>query len=655
VRSPENVPRSVALELSSVCQFTCSYCDKRNWRELGLDRTAPFLDEGLFRRLVDEIATWALTPRLTLSYEGESLLHPRFAEMIEYAAAVGLRPWVTTSLLGGDDRALAAMVEHASTISVSLDGLAPGFCRVRGTPEQYRRVRERLRLLTEIGSGGRRRAKVAASMVRPVSSARTSAAVRRFVQDCAEFVDEVNIWPELAFGATDIRLNPPPKLARHLRRRRTCLQASGFLAVLSDARLSPCCVTSRVRFRDLDSRGGLAAVLDSAAYRAFVDRHRTGALAGTPCEACDGWLEDCFETEEAIFMLNGTALPAFREGLCLRIPTRRTGNRAGPPPIQDQGSPGRDPVLAPLALGTRVGWGTSMQEDTARVVAAVSNGITTFDTGPDFSEGLAERALGAALREAASRGDVDQADVTFIARVGRLPAGGRRPAGSLSGAHCFTRAWLLESFARTQESLGIDLVNVLLLQEPEWLRTLGPRRFQESLRCAVGLIEELRSRKRVDVYGVSSLVGLMSHADHPLHLEIEELLAAAEEVGGAGHGLRVLSVPVHAGVLQSLSTPRQTVQDERLGLLAAAERLGLTTVAVAPLAHGRLLSRLPEGTIDEEGRTYTVPQWLIQLARSQPSVCTCVLGATYEDHVREAAVVLPRSRWSVPTLRGVAP
>jgi len=71
----------VAVELTNDCNIMCSYCYRK-------DREVGYMDAGLFRRVIDQIPRYC---RVALSFAGESIMHPQFEELSEYAIERGFR------------------------------------------------------------------------------------------------------------------------------------------------------------------------------------------------------------------------------------------------------------------------------------------------------------------------------------------------------------------------------------------------------------------------------------------------------------------------------------------------------------------------------------------------------------------------------------
>ncbi len=82
--NPEVVrlPRSVKLELAAVCNHNCVYCSVP---KLQAGLPVKFMDVDLFKKCVDELYDLKIR-ELGLFHMGEGTLHPKFKELVKYAA-----------------------------------------------------------------------------------------------------------------------------------------------------------------------------------------------------------------------------------------------------------------------------------------------------------------------------------------------------------------------------------------------------------------------------------------------------------------------------------------------------------------------------------------------------------------------------------------
>jgi MoaA/NifB/PqqE/SkfB family radical SAM enzyme len=70
---PMRIIFDVGIELTNDCNMSCPYC----WRK---DRKIGYMDMELFKKIIKQIPFYA---RVGLSYAGESILHPRFKEIVD--------------------------------------------------------------------------------------------------------------------------------------------------------------------------------------------------------------------------------------------------------------------------------------------------------------------------------------------------------------------------------------------------------------------------------------------------------------------------------------------------------------------------------------------------------------------------------------------
>jgi D-threo-aldose 1-dehydrogenase len=173
----------------------------------------------------------------------------------------------------------------------------------------------------------------------------------------------------------------------------------------------------------------------------------------------------------------------------------------------DVADPRRTVALARTDLRvTRLGLGTAplgglyepVEEDVARRVVhrARDHGLCLFDTAPLYGSGLAERRLGAALRE------YGRGEVVVSTKVGRLLErnGGAgeslfRGAPRLRPVFDFSYDGALRSLEASLERLGLDQVDVALIHDPD-------AHFDAALHGAYAALRRLRDEHVVGAIGV---------------------------------------------------------------------------------------------------------------------------------------------------------
>ncbi len=73
-------PQRVVLELTAQCNLRCAMCPRNYIQEKN-----GYMAEGLWKRLIDEIAVTSPGTIILPFWRGESLLHPNFTEFVRYA------------------------------------------------------------------------------------------------------------------------------------------------------------------------------------------------------------------------------------------------------------------------------------------------------------------------------------------------------------------------------------------------------------------------------------------------------------------------------------------------------------------------------------------------------------------------------------------
>ena len=87
-----NKPSYIWIEPTNNCNLKCIMCPTGTGM---VDVDKGFMDFALYKRIIDEISEYASA--ITLAISGESLLHPDFFKMIEYASSNGTKVLLNTN------------------------------------------------------------------------------------------------------------------------------------------------------------------------------------------------------------------------------------------------------------------------------------------------------------------------------------------------------------------------------------------------------------------------------------------------------------------------------------------------------------------------------------------------------------------------------
>jgi len=309
--------------------------------------------------------------------------------------------------------------------------------------------------------------------------------------------------------------------------------------------------------------------------------------------------------------------------------------------------------LGSLGTGTYLGNPdayTDQLVEEAVFTSLKSGVINVVDTAINYRSQRGERSVGRALQRLAREGVVKREEVFLASKNGYVTNDGELPMdiwtyihrefvkpGILKpdeiGAemHSTSVPFLRVQFERSLRNLGVGALDLMYLHNAgeAWLREIGIRRFLERLEAVFSYYEEERRRGRMRYYGLATWNSFRVPNSHPEHLNLDDVVDVARNVGGGDHGFRFIQLPLNLGMMEAF-TRNQRVMDDQLSVLEAAERLRVGIFTSAPLDHGRLLS----ADFQKEG--YTRSGFLLQFPRSaHPSVIAPLVGHKEPEHVTE--------------------
>src|SRR5579884_3367423 len=126
------LPAYVQMEPAGQCNLRCQMCSIQFRRDGPPHGPLAFMEFDTYRRLIDEFEG---LEELHLQGLGEPMMHPRFWDMVAYAADKGIRVTTNSNLtLLNARRAERCVTSGLFRIHVSIDG---------STAETYERIRVR--------------------------------------------------------------------------------------------------------------------------------------------------------------------------------------------------------------------------------------------------------------------------------------------------------------------------------------------------------------------------------------------------------------------------------------------------------------------------------------------------------------------------------
>lgn len=323
--------------------------------------------------------------------------------------------------------------------------------------------------------------------------------------------------------------------------------------------------------------------------------------------------------------------------------------------------------VSALGIGTYLGADTD--EVDARYRAAVAHfvraGGNLIDTASVYRGRRSERAVGAALRDAAAEG-VERGALVISTKGGYIPyEGDGRPdarayaaylnrtfvePGVLSadetvgGYHCMTPRFLAHQATASAAALGVDTLDVYLLHNPEeQLSEVSRDAFEDRLRAAFAWAEAAADAGTIGVYGLATWNGFRAAADDPGYLDLARILELAREVGGPSHHLRVIQLPYNPAMPEAAFAANQRGPDGRpLSTLEAARAWGVSVMGSATLMQGKVVGRLGSSWRDLFADAETDAQVCASFSAATPGMTAPLVGMSRIGHVDDVTAVLDR-------------
>jgi aryl-alcohol dehydrogenase-like predicted oxidoreductase len=293
-------------------------------------------------------------------------------------------------------------------------------------------------------------------------------------------------------------------------------------------------------------------------------------------------------------------------------------------------------TLSSIGIGTYLG-----NPDTATdvsytnaVVRAIQLGCNVIDSASNYRFQRSERSIGDALKKLSEQGFARE-ELVICTKGGYLPFDGAPPRNLreyvnetfvkpgiasfediVGGSHCMTPAYLQNQLDQSLRNMGLECVDVYYIHNPEsQLGYVSEAEFYSRLKLAFEHLEQNRTEGKLAFYGVATWNGFRAAAGHHSLVRMAEL---AHEIGGEEHGFRFIQLPCNLAMPEATTNANETLDGERVTVVEAAKRLGVTVVASASLLQGR---------ID--------PPTAIQFVRSNPGITTALIGMSRVEHVEE--------------------
>lgn len=316
-------------------------------------------------------------------------------------------------------------------------------------------------------------------------------------------------------------------------------------------------------------------------------------------------------------------------------------------------------LVSSLGLGTYLGDCDDSEDAryTSTARAALEKGVNLLDTAINYRCQRSERAIGQAVRTSIATGAIKREEVVVCTKGGYIPLdrtppatkegyrgfldseyygpGVMQPADVVSGGHCLAPRYLDDQIERSRKNLGLAVIDIYYLHNPEQQLDVLPRpKFLTVMRDAFSTLEKQVSRGVIGSYGCATWNGLRVAPESRNHLNLEELVAIAREIGGEDHHFRVVQLPINLAMTEAVRVSTQCVGDDRVPLLEAASRLGISVVGSATLMQSQLARALPEQVHSAFPGFRTDARRAIAFSQSLP-VAAALVGMKSLSHLEE--------------------
>jgi radical SAM protein with 4Fe4S-binding SPASM domain len=280
--------RAVAIEPTSACNLKCEMCYSQNPQLFDL-RKAGIMAWEHYVKIVDELVAIGTVDAIGVNFGGESLLHKRFADMLQYAAgkkkfSIGFN---TNGALLTETLA-QVMVDSMDNVVFSLDGLREQHEKIR-RGSNWDKVESNIRTLVAV-RGAKKKPSIAVNLSWSTQSA---ADVQAFVEYWHDKVDRAEVYPMLS---ECIQMDTRSEFFRgvKLEKQKRCTWGDSYMAILWNGDVTTCCHDINGMNRELKLgnvvQQGVAGVWGGEAYSRFRYESYSNAFPkGSLCAGCTTW------------------------------------------------------------------------------------------------------------------------------------------------------------------------------------------------------------------------------------------------------------------------------------------------------------------------------------------------------------------------------
>jgi len=265
-------PKRIEIEPTSACNLKCTYCPRHFVK--GLNH---FMDIAMFKRIIKEIESFPETV-IVLHRRGESLLHPKFSEMLYLIKGKFHEIQLASNATLLDSKLSQALIESVTFISFSID--SPNAYEKTRIPANYNKVESNIHTFIEMNKIKGSPVKTQVSMVKTKNTLDSD--IILFEKKWAGKIDRIRIYEAHSengkFGSL--------KMKR--KKRKPCVMPFYELVILCDGSIARC-------NHDWNSKpigfvsNGIQQIWQSSFFQDLRKQHETLMITDSVCASCDSW------------------------------------------------------------------------------------------------------------------------------------------------------------------------------------------------------------------------------------------------------------------------------------------------------------------------------------------------------------------------------
>ncbi|WDD36595.1 aldo/keto reductase (plasmid) [Nostoc sp. UHCC 0926] len=290
------------------------------------------------------------------------------------------------------------------------------------------------------------------------------------------------------------------------------------------------------------------------------------------------------------------------------------------------------------------------------VVESVRRGVNLIDSSISYRYQQGERSVGEGIQRLLESGETSRDELIICTKGGILPYPEENRANLfykqyveqsnysinmsdlVETRYCIHPEYLRDQINQSLTNLGLQTIDVYYIHNPErQLTDITPNIFYDRLRDAFKAMEDAINAGQIAAYGLATWEGFRVPPTSQKHLDLARIKSIAQEVArNKENGFRFIQFPLNMVMLEALLVPTQNIEGEKVPLLEATSRLGITPIASYSLYQAQVVGQIPEIITSAFGNNlWTDCQCALQYTRSAPGLLTALVGMKAIEHIEE--------------------